>query len=59
VIDERCSVGIIGSLSVIPGTLTNERLSSISFLMVAAHDHPLASHKGKSPKEVLGDKLGD
>ena len=37
----------------IPGTLTNERLSSISFLMVAARDHPLSSHKGKIPKEVL------
>src|SRR5271163_2458242 len=53
-IDERCSVGIIGSLPVIPATLTNERLSSISFLMVAAHDHPLSSYKGKIPKEVLG-----
>src|SRR6201988_1372932 len=53
VIDGRCSVGIIGSLPVIPGTLTNERLSSISFLMVAARDHPLSSHKGKIPKELL------
>src|SRR6202000_1265218 len=54
VIDGRCSVGIVGSLPVIPGTLTNERLSSISFLMVAPSDHPLASYKGKIPKEVLG-----
>src|SRR6476661_7243411 len=53
VIDGRCGVGIAGSLPVIPGTLTNERLSSISFLMVAASDHPLASYKGKIPKEVL------
>src|SRR6201999_2559283 len=53
VIDGRCSVGIIGSLPVIPGTLTNERLASISFLMVVARDHPLASHKGKIPKELL------
>src|SRR6201987_4619232 len=49
VIDGRGSGGIIGSLPVIPGTLTNERLSSISFLMVARRDHPLASHKGKIP----------
>src|SRR6478672_9265285 len=53
VIDGRCGVGIAGSLPVIPGTLTNERLSSISFLMVAARDHPRASYKGKIPKEVL------
>jgi DNA-binding transcriptional LysR family regulator len=54
VLDGKCSVGIIGSLPVIPDTLTSERLSSISFLMVAAREHPLASYKGKIPKEVLG-----
>jgi DNA-binding transcriptional LysR family regulator len=53
VIDGRCSVGIVGSLPVIPSTLTNERLTSITFLMVAAHDHPLSSHKGKISKEAL------
>ena len=54
VLDGKCSVGIIGSLPVIPGTLTSERLSSISFLMVAAREHALASYKGNIPKEVLG-----
>ena len=54
VIDGRCSVGIVGSLPVIPDTLTNERLPRISFLMVAARKHPLAVHKGKISKEVLG-----
>jgi DNA-binding transcriptional LysR family regulator len=54
VLDGRCSVGIVGSLPVIPGTLTNERLPGVSFLMVAAKDHPLTLHKGKIPKEVLG-----
>ena len=54
VIDGRCSVGIVGSLPVIPDTMTSERLSGITFIMVAAHDHPLALHKGKIPKEVLG-----
>jgi DNA-binding transcriptional LysR family regulator len=54
VTDGRCSVGIVGSLPVIPDTMTSERLSGITFLMVAAHDHPLSSYKGKIPKEVLG-----
>jgi DNA-binding transcriptional LysR family regulator len=54
VLDGRCSVGIVGSLPVIPDTLSNERLPGISFLMVAAGDHPLAGYKGKIPKEVLG-----
>src|SRR5271167_783243 len=54
ILDGRCSIGIIGSLPVIPDTLTNERLPGIAFFMVAAHDHPLASYKGKISKEVLG-----
>jgi DNA-binding transcriptional LysR family regulator len=53
VLDGRCSVGVIGSLPIIPDTLTNERLAAIAFLMVAASEHPLASHRGKIPKEVL------
>src|SRR6478672_1623952 len=53
ILDGRCSVGIIGSLPVIPDTLTNERLASVTFLMVAADDHPLTSHKGKISREIL------
>ena len=40
VLDGRCSVGIIGPLPEIPNTLTSERFSGISFLMVAARGHP-------------------
>jgi len=54
ILDGRCSVGVIGSLPVIPDTLSNERLPGIAFLMVAAVDHPLAAYKGKIPKEILG-----
>src|ERR1700733_4567446 len=53
VLDGRCSIGVVGSLPVIPDTLTYERLPGIVFLMVAAHDHALASYRGKIPKEVL------
>ena len=54
IFDGRCSIGIVGSLPIIPDTLTNERLPGIAFFMVAAHDHPLSSYKGKMiPKEVL------
>src|SRR6202023_3273197 len=53
VLDGRCSIGVIGSLPVIPDTLAYERLPGIAFLMVAARDHALASHRGKIPKEVL------
>jgi DNA-binding transcriptional LysR family regulator len=54
VLDGRCSVGIVGSLPIVPDSLTSERLADIFFLMVVARDHPLASHKGKISKEVLG-----
>jgi DNA-binding transcriptional LysR family regulator len=54
VLDGRCSVGIVGSLPAIPDMLTNERLADVGFLMVAAADHPLASYRGKIPKDVLG-----
>jgi DNA-binding transcriptional LysR family regulator len=54
VLDGRCSIGVIGSLPVIPDTLSRERLPGIAFIMVAARDHPLSSYKGKIPKEVLG-----
>ncbi|WMT76403.1 LysR family transcriptional regulator [Bradyrhizobium sp. Ash2021] len=54
VLDGRCSIGVIGSLPAIPDTLTYERLPGIAFLMVAARDHALASHRGKISKEALG-----
>src|ERR1700733_12289880 len=54
VLDGRCSIGVIGSLPVIPDTLTYERLPGIAFLMVAACDYALTSYRGKIPKEVLG-----
>src|ERR1700739_1818897 len=54
ILDGRCSIGIVGSLPVIPDTLTNERLPGIAVFMRAGSDHPLASYKGKIPKEVLG-----
>ena len=53
VLDGRCSIGVIGSLPVIPDTLAYERLPGIAFLMVAARDHALASYRGKIPREAL------
>src|ERR1700680_670220 len=53
VLDGRCSIGVVGSLPVIPDTLTFERLPGIAFLMVAARDHALTSYRGKIRKEAL------
>ena len=54
VLDGRCDIAVIGSLPVIPDTLSSERLPGIAFVMVAAREHPLAAYKGKIPKEALG-----
>jgi DNA-binding transcriptional LysR family regulator len=53
VLDGRCSIGVIGSLPVIPDTVTHERMPGIAFLMVASRDHALTCHRGKIPREVL------
>ena len=53
VLDGRCSIGVIGSLPIIPDTVTHERMPGIAFLMVASREHALASHRGKIPREVL------
>jgi len=57
VLDGRCSIGVIGSLPVIPDTLTYERLPGIAFLMVAARDHALASYRAKFPRRFLENIL--
>ena len=53
VIDGRVGLGIVGSLPAIPEGLVKERLTEIKFMMVAAVEHPLASHSGIIPKEEL------
>ena len=53
VLDQRASLGVVGSLPTRPASLTGERLTAVAFRMVAAHDHPLASIKGAIPKSEL------
>ncbi|GAB3254938.1 LysR family transcriptional regulator [Chitinimonas naiadis] len=53
VLDQRCSLGILSSLPVAFPSLMSERLGSVSLVMVAAHDHPLAAIKGRIPQREL------
>jgi DNA-binding transcriptional LysR family regulator len=53
VLDGRCSLGIVGSLPIAPGSTSLERLQGVAMTMVAAHDHPLAAYKGVIPKLEL------
>jgi DNA-binding transcriptional LysR family regulator len=54
VLDGIAGFGIVGSLPVMPSSLTAERLTGVAMVMVAAREHPLAGHKGMVPKSELG-----
>jgi DNA-binding transcriptional LysR family regulator len=53
VIDGRVSLGIVGSLPTLPQGLVQERVTEVTFMMVAAASHPLASYRGTIPKGEL------
>ena len=53
VIDGRAAIGVVGSLPVVPPGLTKKRVAEVSFAMVAAKEHPLASYEGVIPAEEL------
>ena len=53
VLDGRCSLGIVGSLPIIPSSMTAEGLQGLEMIMVAAREHPLADIKGVIPKTEL------
>jgi len=53
VLDGIAGFGIVGSLPLLPSSLTAERLPSVAMVMVAAREHALAGHKGIIPKSEL------
>src|ERR1700733_3908039 len=53
VLDGRCSLGVVGSLPIAPGSMTLERLQGLQLIMVAAREHPLAMFQGVIPKTEL------
>src|SRR6202011_3302030 len=57
VLDGRASLGVVGSLPIMPSSLTGERLTGIAFVMVAAREHPLASLHGTLPKSELAKNI--
>jgi DNA-binding transcriptional LysR family regulator len=46
VLDRNCSIGVIGSLPVVPDELQSEPLLSVPFATVVSPSHPLASTRG-------------
>jgi DNA-binding transcriptional LysR family regulator len=53
VLDGRCSVGVVGSLPLMPPSMTAERLAGVAMVMVAAREHPLAAFQGVIAKVDL------
>jgi DNA-binding transcriptional LysR family regulator len=53
VLDGRCSIGVVGSLPIVPDSMTLERLQGVATIMVAAPGHPLAKLIGVVPKTEL------
>jgi DNA-binding transcriptional LysR family regulator len=53
VLDGRCSLGIVGSLTIAPDSMTLERLQGVPMIMVAAPGHPLAVIEGVISKAEL------
>jgi DNA-binding transcriptional LysR family regulator len=53
VLDGRCSLGVVGSLPLMPSSMSAERLEGVAMAMVAARDHPLAAIKGVIAKTEL------
>ena len=57
ILDGRCSLGILGALPVSFASLSSERIGEVSLVMVASHDHPLASWAGKTPRHELAKHI--
>jgi DNA-binding transcriptional LysR family regulator len=53
VLDGRCSLGVVGSLPLMPPSMTAERLQGVVMVVVAAREHPLAAIKGTIEKSEL------
>jgi DNA-binding transcriptional LysR family regulator len=57
VLDRRCAVGIMASLSLAPPLVTSERLLTVRMIMVVSPQHPLAMHGAPIPTTLLGKHI--
>src|ERR1700676_5352272 len=53
VLDRNCSIGVIGSLPVVPDELQSEPLLSLPFATVVSPSHPLASARGAASASAI------
>src|SRR5580700_11434044 len=57
VLDGRCRVGVVGSWSRVPPTLTRRPLLAVSLPMVVSPQHPLASFRAPIPTAALAEHI--
>jgi len=57
VLDGRCAVGVVTSMTLAPPQLTHEPLLTISAPLVVSPQHPLASHRGPIPTAVFAEHI--
>ena len=57
VLDRRCAIGIMGSLSPAPPQFTRERLLTVRGIKVVSPQHLLATHDGPIPSAVLAEHI--
>ncbi|HLQ12440.1 MAG TPA: LysR family transcriptional regulator [Steroidobacteraceae bacterium] len=57
VLDRKCSVGVIGSLPIIPDELQTEPLVDLTFVTVVGPSHALAGRRGVAPAAAVAKQV--
>jgi DNA-binding transcriptional LysR family regulator len=57
VLDQRCAIGLMGSLPPAPPQFSRERLLNVRAIKVVSPRHPLAAHRAPIPMSVLGEHI--
>src|SRR3984957_5746119 len=57
VLDRRCAIGLMGSLSPVPPQFSLERVLTVSAIKVVSPQHPLATHRVPIPMSVLVEHI--
>lgn len=53
VLDRHCSIGVVGSLPLVPDEFQSEPLAAVLFVTVASPSHPLAKSRGVSSPSAI------
>jgi DNA-binding transcriptional LysR family regulator len=57
VLDRRCAIGLMGSLSPVPPQFSVERVSTVRAIKVVSPQHPLATYRSTIPMSILVEHI--